>query len=606
MRLRTRFVLLIALAALGPLALLGGVAIKVSTVRVVAKVTEVQVRTAQALAEHVGSWVDLQLRLLARQVGTFDVAALQDDERAAFLRLVYRQNPAVQIVSLTDSAGQELAPSVYLDAPAQGELADRQVIDPARLSRFAKDLEQVRRRTPPGRVGLGDPARIDGQEGAVLVLAARLAGGVTLGVELDLAPLEARFDVAEGSTERLALLTEGGGAAMGDAALVDPAAFASLPAGALVDDMRYAAPDGTAVLAASAPVGGTGWRVVVSEPLDSTTAAARAITARTAWVMGVAALVSVVLGVLVSRQVTDPVMALRDAALAVAEGEYGRRVESLRGGGELTELTHAFNFMSRKLQLDRDVIATKNAEIEAFNVELQDRVDERTRQLKETQERLIRSARLAAVGEMGAGLAHELNNPVAGILGLAQVLAARGGGDAAMLRSIEEQARRCSEIVTRMQRFSRLEADRAPVDRQGWVVVDLAVVLEEVLGLVQPSYRDRGVELARELGPELLVPGDRDALTQALTQVLQSLRAAASPGARLFLHAHRDDDHVLVDLSLGGAPLRIGQDDWMASGMAFWAARQSLAAHGGLIEEPTLPPQGPPTEARWRIRLPRA
>lgn len=606
MRLRTRFVLLIALAALGPLALLGGVAIKVSTVRVVAKVTEVQVRTAQALAEHVGSWVDLQTRLLARQVSTFDVATLQDDERAALLRLVYRQNPAVQIVSLTDSAGQPLAPSVYLDAPATGELADRAVIDDARLRRFALEVEEVRRRTPPGRVGLGEPARREGQAGAVLVLAARLAEGATLGVELDLAPLEARFAVSEGSTERVALLGAGGGPALGDSALVDPAAFASLPVGALVDEMRYLAPDGTEVLAASAPVAGTGWRVVVSEPLASTTAAARAITARTAWVMGVAAGVAVVLGLLVSRQVTQPVLALRDAALAVAEGEYGRRVESQPGGGELTELTHAFNFMSRKLQLDRELIATKNAEIEAFNRELQDRVDERTRQLKDAQEQLIRGARLAAVGEMGAGLAHELNNPVAGILGLAQVLAARGGGDAAMLRSIEEQARRCSEIVARMQRFSRLEADRGPVDRHGWDVVDLVAVIEEVLGLVQASYRDRGVELARELGPDLRVRGDRAALRQAIDQVLQSLRAAAGPGARLFVHGHADEDHVLVDFSLGGAPLRIGQDDWMAAGMSFWAARQALAAHGGLLEEPTLPPHGVPTEARWRLRLPRA
>ncbi|MCK6506379.1 HAMP domain-containing protein [Myxococcota bacterium] len=322
--------------------------------------------------------------------------------------------------------------------------------------------------------------------------------------------------------------------------------------------------------------------------------------------MGVAAAVSVVLGLLVSRQVTVPVLSLRDAALAVAEGEYGRRVESQPGGGELTELTHAFNFMSRKLQLDRELIATKNAEIEAFNRELQDRVDERTRQLRDAQEQLIRSARLAAVGEMGAGLAHELNNPVAGILGLAQVLAARGGAEAAMLRSIEEQARRCAEIVSRMQRFSRLEADRGPVDRHGWAVVDLALVIEEVLGLVQASYRDRGVELARDLGPGLLVRGDTAALRQALDQVLQTMRAAAGPGARLFVHGHGDEDHVLVDFSLGGAPLRVGQDDWMAAGMAFWAARQAFAAHGGLLEEPTLPPQGPISEARWRLRLPRA
>jgi len=610
-RLRTRFVLLIALAALGPLALLGGVAIRVSTTRVVAKVAEVQARTADALADHVGSWLDVQIGLVARQVATFDLASLRDQERAGFLRLVYQQNPGVQIVSLVDDLGQERAPSVYLGPTDTSGAKGRDLIDQERFRAFRQDLDQVRRQTPPGRVGVGEPRVPQGRSAPVLVLAARLAGGVTLGVELDLGPLAPHFSVAEGSTEELSLLAADGAVVLGKDDLVDRAVMASLPPGTPMDDIRYQTSAGLKVLAASAPVPGTGWRVVVSEPMSTTQAAARAITERTGFVMGVAALLAVLLGLVVARQVTGPVLSLRDAALAVAEGEFGRRVDGVEGGGELTELTHAFNFMSRRLQQDRDVIAAKNAQIEAFNAELQQRVEERTEQLRQAQEHLIRSARLAAVGEMGAGLAHELNNPLAGILGLSQVLAARssGPGEAAMVASIEEQARRCAEIVSRIQRFSRLEADAAPLDREGWGVVDLAEAIEEALALVRGSFGDRGVDLARELEPDLLVRGDRGALVQALVQLLNSLRSAAAPGARLHLYAHSADNQVIVDLLLGGAPLRVGNDDWMASGMGFWAARQVLAAHGGLLEEPTLPAGTEATEAtegRWRLRLPRS
>src|SRR4030095_4153924 len=120
---------------------------------------------------------------------------------------------------------------------------------------------------------------------------------------------------------------------------------------------------------------------------------------------------------------------------------------------------------------NRDTIDQKNREIEAFNVELQKRLDERTRELEEAQVLLIRSARLSAVGQMGAGLAHELNNPLAGILGMVQVVLTRHRGqpDEALLRVIEEQAQRCSQIVAHLLRFSRPEpiaprAERAEGD----------------------------------------------------------------------------------------------------------------------------------------------
>lgn len=629
MQLRTRFVLFITFSALAPLAVLGLVANQVSTTRLLSKVAEVQARTASSMAAFTESWLEVQLGLLAAQVATYDVSRLDDELRTGLLQAVYLQTPGAQVVALVDEGGVDLSPSVFLTAPGRGALADRDVVDEARFARFRTELDEVRRITPPGRVSYGDPYLPPGREVPVVVLVARLDGGTALGVELDLTPLAQRFRTAPDSSERIVLLDAAQRAVLGEADLVDASTMQALPQGALVDELRYPLPDGIEVLAAVAPVADTPWRVVVAEPTSTTLEPAREISTRTAFVAGWAAVFSVVLGILMSRQITGPVLSLRDAALSVAEGDYGRRVEGAQGPGELTELTHAFNFMSRKLDLDRETIAAKNAEIEAFNRELQDRVEQRTRQLREAQDQLVRSARLAAVGEMGAGLAHELNNPLAGILGLAQVLVAKAdpaGSQHGMLRSIEEQARRCTQIVAQLQRFSDTGAD--PASKGGGVatatgkgasldpaeadVVDLGAVVEEVLGLVRGSFQDRGVAISHDLEAALSVHGERGALAQAMVQLLTSVRAAAPPGARVHVHGSIVDKQVELALALdaqGGADspgLRIGKDDWMASGMGFWAARRVLADHSGVLLEPELPAEGTARSATWRIRLPRA
>ncbi|RME29399.1 MAG: sensor histidine kinase [Deltaproteobacteria bacterium] len=616
MRLRTRFVLLIALAALGPVGLVGFVANHVSSRLVRAKVDEVQTRTVQALARFTDSWVDLQLRLLARQVVTFPLGELSDEERVGLLKLVYSQTPGAHIVSLVDEQGVDLSPSVYRQ-PQGVELpaGDRDVVTPERFAEFRRHFDGDRLATPPGRVSFGTPYTPPGRDLPVAVVVARLAGGAALGMELDLAPLDERFRVPEGTAERLVLVDQDGQPICGDPRYLVPEVLRALPAGVLADEITYTTPDGVDVLAASATVPGTGWRVVVTEPLRSVLDPVREIAWQTAYVAGVAALLSVVLGSLIGREITVPVLELRDAALAVAEGDFGRRVQGPQGGGELTELAHAFNFMSRRLRLDRDEIAAKNAEIEAFNRELQDRVEERTRQLREAQDQLVRSARLAAVGEMGAGLAHELNNPLTGILGLAQLLLARApdGPDAELLRSIEEEARRCTRILRQLEDISGGDTEEVPVDPSSRPVVDLAGVVDEVLGLVRVSFQGRGVSLSSQLPAGLEVRGDRSALGQAFAQLLATLRSAASPGSALEVRGEVRGDRVVVALRLSGERLRVGQDDWMASGMAFWAARRTLAAHGGeLIEDPSgggergAAEPGGGEQATWLVSLPRA
>jgi signal transduction histidine kinase len=317
---------------------------------------------------------------------------------------------------------------------------------------------------------------------------------------------------------------------------------------------------------------------------------------------------AIVIVAVFGRQFVRPVIALKDAALTVADGNLGAQVDPPEEEiVEMGELATAFNYMSSRLRQNRDTIDQKNKEIEAWGVELQKRLDERTRELEEAQVLLIRSARLSAVGQMGAGLAHELNNPLAGILGMVQVILTRHRGqpDEALLQVIEEQAQRCSQIVAHLLRFSRPEpiapgAERAEGDR-----IDLHEVLDEVLGLVRASFEQKGVAVdvaARDAA--LFVRGQRAQLGQGLAQLLSSLRAAAGERSRIAIEARSTRGQVEFRFTIHGPAATGRSDDWMASGMGVWVANRVFADHGGQLIEPT--EDGASGARTWRVVLPEA
>ena len=184
---------------------------------------------------------------------------------------------------------------------------------------------------------------------------------------------------------------------------------------------------------------------------------------------------------------------------------------------------------------------------------------------------------MAAVAEMGAGLAHELNNPVAGILGLSQLAKMKGGADQKTLESIEEQAQRCRNILSPLSRFTSGErGEKLPVD--------LAEVCSNVVGLSAGVFSDAGLTLANEVEGPFRVRLDAAFFGQALSQLLKSLRAELEPSGVVRLQCEIDDAEVCLKVSLEGQ-LRPRGDDWLATGMGFWVARYAVREHGGQLEE---------------------
>jgi len=171
--------------------------------------------------------------------------------------------------------------------------------------------------------------------------------------------------------------------------------------------------DGERWLAAAAPVGSLGWVVVVAQREGTALRPATLVRQYTFFWVGVSLILVLVLGALLSRRVTDPVKRLREGVVALGEGR-AQAVEA-DSDDEIGDLARAFNQMAVEI-IGRDEV------IRRWNGELQQRVDARDAELKAAQDQILRARRLAALGSLGAGMAHELNNPITAISGITALL----------------------------------------------------------------------------------------------------------------------------------------------------------------------------------------
>lgn len=574
MRLRSRLILVIGVVTLLPLVVTGYMTSRLARDHNVEQSRQLYSRQASGLAVFAATWIGDLERTAALAVAVWDVETLDAERREALQRVLYQQFDAVNVVLTVDAQGSEVTRGTWLsDVP--DALGSHLAVSTDRAERLRTELpvsEALASGTALGRIYRPDP---DGPA-VVPVAVASKDGGVVVGMEVSLAVLEQQLATQAIPGGAAVLIDRSADQILGDPAGLVGADVAQAFVGDLDGDLRYQAEDGP-VLAAFSSIDGTPWVAVVAVPEAQATRAGDAIRDRSYFVYLLAmALVAGTAGV-AARQIAQPVVKLREAAEKLGAGEYPD--VDLAGQdppAEISDLARVFNETSGRLADQAETIAAKNAEIEAWNQELQERVQERTRELEESQGRLVQSSRLAAVAQMGAGLAHELNNPLAGILGMAQLAKARSPDDP-MLASIEEQALRCRDVVQALQRLTSEGTGTR-------VRVNVAAVLAEVVALVGHGFDQADVNLEHRSGPELFIDGDPALLGQALAQLLTSLRTRVGPGGTLSVRGTRTDDEVQIVFELLG-PSRGDSDDWLASGMGFWIASHAVEEHGGRVEQ---------------------
>jgi signal transduction histidine kinase len=216
-----------------------------------------------------------------------------------------------------------------------------------------------------------------------------------------------------------------------------------------------------------------------------------------------------------------PVRVLTGSARQISEGDNEHRI-SLHTGDEMEELSTQFNTMVDTLQEKQHQLEAANREMTTAN-----------EQLRELQSHLVRSERLAVLGQLSAGVSHELDNPIGVILGYSELLGEElpeGHPAIEYAHVMKEEAKRCKRIIAGLLDFARPGAGHSQD-------IDLAASLHELSGHLASQRPFKEVEIVVNAPVETApVRVDPDALRQVLVNLaLNSSQAMAGRGRISFL-----------------------------------------------------------------------
>ena len=253
-----------------------------------------------------------------------------------------------------------------------------------------------------------------------------------------------------------------------------------------------------------------------------------------------------VLGFGLYRLVVRPTRALRAATRRVAGGDLDVEVRSANAD-EIGDLALDFAGMVGQLRDSR-------AALQQLNRDLEQEVERKTRHLKDAQHQLLQAEKMASIGTLAGGIAHEFNNLIGGIRGCAAEARAeeRDTERQETLDVILRAADRASSITAQLLRFAR----RSVEQRQD---LDLAAVLHDALRLCEPQARRHRVAIERSFAAPLQLFGDADALHQVFVNLLNNAVQAMPHGGALKVAAQRDGDGVAVTVQDSG--VGIEQED---------------------------------------------
>ena len=193
---------------------------------------------------------------------------------------------------------------------------------------------------------------------------------------------------------------------------------------------------------------------------------------------------------------------------------------------------------------DLDLLSTAGQEIAVAvsNYLLYEGLEKTNRNLQETQAQLVQSAKMAAVGQLGAGVAHELNNPLGGILGYAQFMLDKlnrpdfGAKDLQtskkFIESIERESLRCKQIVSNLLRFSRKALINKPE------ATDIGSTIEETVSIIAHQLSLSNINIIIKVQPDLAkVNGIASFLQQVFINLILNAQQAMANGGTLTITA---------------------------------------------------------------------
>ncbi len=285
-----------------------------------------------------------------------------------------------------------------------------------------------------------------------------------------------------------------------------------------------------------------------------------------------------------SRRITRPLEVLSRAVGKIAKGNFDVNV-NIESEDEIGQLSKSFNEMADELNV-------------------------REASLKKAQLALVQSEKMAAVGTLSAGLAHEVKNPLSAVLGYAQLAKRKLTQPEALekhLDIIENETRRCNEIIGNLMQFSRAEKGE-------FSEVAVNAVIEKSIGIVDHQLSLNGVTIEKNLAPEIPpILGIANQLQQVLMNLsINAQQAMGESGGVLSFSSVVDSSSVLITVDDTGPgipddvaanifePFFTTKEAGEGTGLGLSVTYGIIQEHDGDIRVMGNPNGG----ARFEIRLP--
>lgn len=250
-------------------------------------------------------------------------------------------------------------------------------------------------------------------------------------------------------------------------------------------------------------------------------------------VVGVTMLFGIVLTIFIPRVITKPILSLFNAAESVAAGDYSVRLINVKTSSEIDTLVKAFNNMidnidrkNRELQMKNEEIMKLLETTRRFNELLESEIAQATREIEEKHWELMKSEKLAAIGELATGVAHEVRNPLSGI-GLALELMKDETEN-------EEHRQTITDILHEISRLERIVKGLFQLGHpKSLQLIECTPndIVERALNLVSMKAKEKGVTIKKDLACRNNFYVDHEQIEQVVLNLLiNGIDATGSSG----------------------------------------------------------------------------
>lgn len=249
-------------------------------------------------------------------------------------------------------------------------------------------------------------------------------------------------------------------------------------------------------------------------------------------------IIIILVAILMAKKISAPLKKLEEAAKKIESGDY-KASFSIKAPSEIENLSISLNQMAKELENEK-------RELENWTETLETKVEERTDQLKRINEQLFRSEKLASLGKLAAGVAHEINNPLTGVLTNSSLLLEdleEGDPRRDDVQVIVNETIRCREIVKRLLDFARQTKPQKKL-------TNINSLIENIILLVRNQASFRNITIEKSLDENIpLIMADLDQIQQVFINLILNASEAMAKGGTLFITSRfsKNGDFIEVE-----------------------------------------------------------